>query len=107
MDVVKIESTDKNPIYEVSHPTRRYTTFYVKKANDGFSLFEITASKGAVPRPLSGKYTKPEKALEALRKFLSTAKETKTTRRDNTYERNHAPAIQPDSEEYVQQGTAD
>jgi len=98
-----------NLVYTISSPKYK-ADFIVKKSNDGFAFFDVQMSVGQLPRELTGKYTSAEKGLEAVKRFLRKAKESKNARRDNMVKRReaqkNAQKLQSDNKEHVQQGTA-
>lgn len=107
MDVSKVEDTgEHNPRYVVTDPKFKNSKFYVQKSNDGFKFFEIAVSVGKVASAISGRFTTPEKALKALEDWLKVQKKSKSTRRDETYARNHGAAAKPNSKSDVQQGAS-
>jgi hypothetical protein len=62
------------------------TSFYIGvDPNDQYGHYGITTSEGKVGKSLAGGYTDPLRALDSLRVFLTNAKETKATRRENRY----------------------
>ena len=105
MKVERKEGYRGNPLYEVSSEKSK-AIFYVKKTNDGFAFFDVSVSIGQVPGELTGRYSTPEKGVEAVKNYIRVAKETRAARRENFSkardERKNAKKQQPDNTEHVQ-----
>lgn len=68
--------------YKVTTPKTK-VDYLISKTMNGYNSYNITSTQGRISDTLSGIYTTPDKALEALVKYLETIPETKTVRRDN------------------------
>lgn len=75
--------------YKVTTPKAK-TTYIISKTEDGFSRYSISSTEGVLPSKLSGYYTTPDIALEALLRHIKIMPMTKTARRDKTYKDNKA-----------------
>ncbi len=76
-----IPKTNSAPTWIISSDKFNHT-FHVKKSYDGFVFFTIEVSKGSLPAHLSGFYTKPQQAIDAVLKYEHEAKPTATVQRD-------------------------
>ena len=106
MNVEKTYDEDGQVKYEVK--SDKFNTFFtVHKSNDGFVFYEVSISKGKVPKSLSGFYTKPEIALKALKEYIRKAKPSKSVQRDiktaiREEQKRNARKLQSDNKEHVQ-----
>lgn len=76
------------PLYKItSKKMKQY--FTVAKTIDGYSFYEVRVSKGSLPQKLSGKFSSSQKAISEVIKYIDSIRESRATRRDNTYEENH------------------
>jgi hypothetical protein len=78
--------------------------FLIKPTNDGFIFYEVTTSKGPLPKELSSKFTRMKEAVDAVIKYERKAKDTPTVKRDKIREERNAAKIQRDSTEHVRTG---
>lgn len=51
--------------------------FVVEKAIGGFIFYQVHLTKGAMPPQLKGNYTSMKSAVDSVREFLRTAKDTR------------------------------
>jgi hypothetical protein len=58
------------PYLEVTSD-KRAATYRVQKTQDGFALFKVAISKGALPKELTGVYTSPKLALKDIEFYLT------------------------------------
>lgn len=93
-DVEIVESvTGLNEAPKVTVTSPKYKTpFIIEKEESGFIFYRVRLEKGAVPKPLTGNYTSMQAGVDAVVKFISTAKETNGARteyfRENRAKRN-------------------
>ena len=87
--------------------------YVISKAENGFSQYKVTLTKGSAPEELSGMYTTPDYAMLAVKRHLENkrwtqaAKNRETAKRVEERKRNRdAAKLLSDSEEYVQQGAS-
>jgi uncharacterized protein (DUF1499 family) len=97
---VKMGMDDNAKItYKVTTPKTK-VDYLVSKTMNGYNSYNITSTQGRIPDALSGIYTTPDKALEALVKYLKAIPETKTVQRDNYFREKklkHASDLQSNS----------
>ena len=113
MEDVKTTVDDDGRLkFIVTHPKQK-AEYYVQKSRDGFVFYEIKTDKGRVPDKLSGRYTKPERALSALQEHLRTAPVSTTVQRDNRAAKREKAkqdaktAVQTGNDSDLQQRTTD
>jgi|TARA_R100000084_G_scaffold108987_1_gene73399 hypothetical protein len=111
MDVKRTQSENDNPVFVITSDKLK-TKYYVKKANNGFALFNIEQDKGSVAKELSGSFTTPDKAIAKIKEYLRTKKPSVAVRRDeNTRireerKKSNASAAKPNDSKHVQQGAS-
>lgn len=71
-------------------------SFIISKANNGYSSYEVNLDTGKIPKILSGWYTTPDKALDAVKKYLRNKSDSSSVKRDRKYKKNHATAVPED-----------
>lgn len=74
--------------------------FVIRKTNDGFAFFEIKPTSGKTPQKLSGRFTRLDKALKAVKEYIRTAKYNTAKK----YERNHGKTVRTGTDEHVREG---
>lgn len=86
--------------------------YVITKAENGYSQYRITLTKGSAPNELSGMFTTPDVALKAVEKHLSKKRWTQAAKNKETAKRveerkrkRNASELLPDSEDSVQQGS--
>jgi hypothetical protein len=95
MEDIKVEETiDDNGSPRLIFTTPKFKAkFIVRKSNDGFSFFEVAVDSGRIPAELGGKYTGLSQASQEVKKYIKKSKETKSVKRDRTYEKNHGSTV--------------
>lgn len=78
----------------------------------GYQFYQVTQTQGRVANELQTRFSSPDVALQAIRKYLASRKESSTVRRDKrTLEREKdkldAKKLRSDNQSKVQQGTTD
>lgn len=70
--------------FKVSHPYYK-TTFVIRvDGQDPYARYIITTEEGAISKVLSGHYTDPLRAFNNLKNFLSSAKESRAVKKENS-----------------------
>lgn len=98
--------------YTITSPKSK-ATYTVSKAENGYSQYKVSISKGVVPDKLKGKYTTADYGKDAVVKYLSNIKPTATVQRDEKARRSkewkekNAAERKPDNQDNLQQGAAD
>ena len=82
---ITMADLDLEKQYARVESAKHKTDFIVTKLRSQ-AFFSIKVSKGLVPSDLSGKYSSLEKALDAVRNYVRTAKETFAVRSDKLHE---------------------
>lgn len=77
-----IPKINEKPIVEITDKDKFNHTFVVKPTNDGFVFYEVTVSKGAVPKQLQSKYSRMRNAVKDVTNYIENSKPTPTVRRD-------------------------
>lgn len=105
MDATRDYDEDGQVTYKVSS-TKKKCDYTVRKSNDGFVFYEVGISKGIIPKEISGRFTSPEKALDALGKYLHKSSESTTVQRDKRAERreNAKSRSKSNDKEHIRQG---
>lgn len=82
MDVEVLRESGENTTFKVT--TNKYaTTFFVRvDPTDSHARYVITTSEGAMSKVLSGRFTDPLRALNTLKTFLISAKESRAAKKD-------------------------
>lgn len=85
-----VESLDENgkPLFTVTSK-KHNEPIYVRKAQDGFSFYEVAFGKGSAPVQLQGRYLTFNSALTAVADYIKHARVSTSKRRKDTYEENH------------------
>ena len=88
--------------------------YVVTKAENGYSQYVITLTKGSAPVELQGMFTTPDKALQEIKKYLGKKRYTQAAKNRETAKRveerkrkRNASKLQSNSTDTVQQGSAD
>lgn len=80
------------------------TSFFIKvDPENPHSHYTISTGEGALAKALQGSWTDPMRALAALKRYLSSAKETISARRENRY----GPAARKNRQDGAEQGSGD
>lgn len=87
--------------------------YIVSKAENGYSQYKVTVTKGNAPEELRGMYTTPDYAMKSVVKYLEkkrwsqAAKNRETAKRvEERKRKRNGSKLLPDGEEHVQQGSA-
>lgn len=83
MDVEVLRAPGENSTFKVT--SNKYkTTFFVRvDPSDTHARYVITTSEGALSNALSGRFTDPLRALNTLKSFLVTAKESRAVKKED------------------------
>ena len=83
------------------------TVYTIEKCPNGFTQYQFQVSRGKLGEALQGTFTTPDKALEALARYLRSRPKSLTKRRDDNWKENHEPKSSTDSKGDVQQRSSD
>lgn len=82
MDVnIETEYEDGTPKITITSEKFAHA-FEVVKSNSGFIFFEVSTTKGSVPKELQGQFTKTDGAVKAVLQYINKSKMSPTKQRD-------------------------
>lgn len=73
---------DAKPKVTISDPDKFKHDFVVHKSNDGFVFYQVSVTKGKVPKQLSGLYSRMENAVKDVVEYINHASPSATVIRD-------------------------